>query len=88
MNFYIMSGDKIVGKWENGTFSLVDKALAPMYLVNTSNVNNWLETRAIDYHRANSRLLKKALHLTEKDDINTVISVRAATIRTCTKRLI
>ena len=80
MNFYIMSGDKIVGKWENEAFALADKALAPMYLVNTGNVNNWLETRAIDYHRTNSRLLKKALRLTEKDDVSTVISVHAATI--------
>ena len=80
MNFYVMSGDEIVGKWENETLILVNKALAPMYLVNTSNVNRWLETRAIDYHRPNSRLLKKALRLTEKDDISTVISVHAATI--------
>ena len=35
---------------------------------------------AIDYHRANSRLLKKALRLTEKDDVSAVISVHAATI--------
>ena len=80
MNCYIMSGDKIVGKWENETFTLVDKELAPLYLVNTHNVNRWLETRAIDSHRPNSRLLKKALRLSEKDDINTVISVYAATI--------
>ena len=75
-----MSGDRIAGKWENETFTLVDKALAPVYLVNTGNVNRWLETRAIDHHRANSRLLKKALRLTDKDDISTVISVHAATI--------
>ena len=80
VDFYIMSGDKIVGRWENETFILVDNTLAPMYLANTGNVRRWLETRAIDYHRANSRLLKKALRLKEKDDINTVISVYAATI--------
>lgn len=80
MNYYIMSGDRIVGKWENETFAVIDKTLAPIYLVNTGNVNRWLETRAIDYHRANSRLLKKALRLAEKDDISTVVSVHAATI--------
>ena len=80
MYFYIMSADKIVGRWENGTFVLIDKNLAPMYLINSGNVNRWLETRAIDCHRANSRLLKKALRLTEKDDVSTVISVHAATI--------
>lgn len=80
MDFYIISGDIIVGKWEKGNFTLVNKNLAPMYLANTGNFNHWLETRAIDYHRANSRLLKKALRLTEKDDVSTVISVNAATI--------
>jgi hypothetical protein len=40
----------------------------------------WLETRAIDSHRANSRLLKKALRLVEKDDVSTVIHVNGATI--------
>ena len=80
MDFYVMSGDKIVGRWENEAFTLIDKALAPIFLINNRNVNRWLETRAIDYHRANSRLLKKALRLTEKDDVNTVISVYAATI--------
>ena len=80
MDFYIMSGDKVVGRWENEVLALDDTILAPMYLACTGNVLKWLETRAIDYHRANSRLLKKALRLAEKDDISTVISVNAATI--------
>jgi len=75
-----MSGDRIVGEWKGNTFSIVDKELAPMYLTNTGNVEKWLETRAIDCHRAHSRLLKKALRLAEKDDVSTVISVNAATI--------
>lgn len=33
-----------------------------------------------DSHRANSRLLKKALRLAERDDISTVLSVNAVTI--------
>lgn len=41
---------------------------------------HWLETRAIDSHRANSRLLKKALRLKEKSDIFSVISVNGITI--------
>lgn len=40
----------------------------------------WLKTRAIDSHRANSRLLKKALRMVEKDDISTVVYVNAAKI--------
>lgn len=40
----------------------------------------WLKTRAIYSHRANSRLLKKALRMVEKDDISTVVYVNAAKI--------
>ena len=60
--------------------NLIKPSLAPMYLELTSNVPKWLETRAIDSHRANSRLLKKALRLTERDDIGSVLSVNAVTI--------
>jgi len=48
--FYVMSGEKTVGKWENETFTLIDKALAPMYLANTGNVRRWLEIRASQLH--------------------------------------
>ena len=80
LDFYIMSADTVVGEWKNTILTLVNTSLAPMYLVNTGNVSRWLETRAIDSHRANSRLLKKVLRLTQKDDESTVISVYAATI--------
>ena len=36
--------------------------------------------QSIDAHRPNSRLLKKALRLAERDDISTVLSVHAATV--------
>ena len=80
MDFYIMNRDECVAKWENRQFTLLKKELAPLYLVRTENVEYWLATRAIDEHRANSRLLKKALRLTKRDDISTVISVNAVTI--------
>lgn len=80
MDFYIMNRDECLAKWENRQFTLLKKELAPLYLVRTENVEHWLGTRAIDEHRANSRLLKKALRLTERDDISTVISVNAVTI--------
>ena len=34
----------------------------------------------MDGHRANSRLLKRALRLERKDDLTTVLAVNAATI--------
>lgn len=80
MNVYIMSGDIAVAKWQDNGLEVLNRALLPIYLLNTGNVEKWLEMRAIDCHRANSRLLKKALRLTEKDDVTTVVSVNAVTI--------
>ena len=79
-NYTIMSGDTAVAKWENGELTVLNKALLPLYLRRIHNADMWLETRAIDSHRANSRLLKKALRLKEKDDVSTVIHVNGATI--------
>lgn len=79
-NYLIMSGDTITAKWENRKLSVINEKLLPLYLKRVHDADMWLETRAIDSHRANSRLLKKALRLKEKDDINTVIHVNAATI--------
>lgn len=79
-NYYIMSGDTTVAKWVNNELTVFDNRLLPLYLKRVHNADMWLETRAIDSHRANSRLLKKALRLKEKDDISTVLHVNAATI--------
>lgn len=80
MDFLILSRDTAVASFKAGNLEIINEKLLPLYLKNTSNTEKWLEMRAIDCHRANSRLLKKALRITEKDDINTVISVNAVTI--------
>ncbi len=76
----IMSGDIAVARWENNELTILNDTLLPLFLHRVHNADMWLETRAIDSHRANSRLLKKALRLKEKDDISTVIHVNGATI--------
>lgn len=79
-DFEILSRDTVVAVWQNSELKVLNNALLPLYLKRVSNANSWLETRAIDSHRANSRLLKKALRLAEKDDVSTVLHVNAATI--------
>lgn len=79
-SYEILSGDNLVAVWQNGTLEVKNEALLPLYLKRISNGDMWLETRAIDSHRANSRLLKKALRLSEKDDVSTVIHVNGATV--------
>ena len=76
----IMSADIPVVKIENGIVTDVNKELAPLYFLRSLDFTAWLESRAIDSHRTNSRLLKKALRLANKDDANTVLAVNAVTI--------
>jgi len=79
-SYEILSGNIVVAIWNNGELAVQKEELMPLYLKRISNADMWLETRAIDSHRANSRLLKKALRLAEKDDMSTVMHVNAATI--------
>ena len=79
-DFEILSRDTVVAVWQNAELKVLNNALLPLYLKRVSNANSWLETRAIDFHRANSRVLKQALRLAEKDDVSTVLHVNAATI--------
>ncbi len=79
-NYEILSGDTLVAIWQNRRLKIINEDLLPLFLKRVSHGDLWLETRAIDSHRANSRLLKKVLRLGEKDDISTVIHVNAATI--------
>ena len=62
-NYEILSGDTVVAIWQENKLTVVNEALLPLYLRKIQNSDLWLETRAIDSHRANSRLLKKALRL-------------------------
>ena len=79
-NYEIFSGDTLVAVWKNDRLTVLNETLLPLYLRKIQNADMWLETRAIDSHRANSRLLKKALRLMEKDDVSTVVHVNGATI--------
>lgn len=79
-DYIIMSRDTCVAAYVGGKLEVHEKALLPLYLARTNNLEGWLETRAIDGHRANSRLLKKALRLENKDDVSTVLHFNAATI--------
>ena len=79
-DYLILSKDTPVAKWENNRLTVLDDQLLPLFLSRVHNADMWLETRAIDSHRANSRLLKKALRLTGRDDVSTVMHVNGATI--------
>ena len=80
LNGTLMSKDTVICTVKNGIIAECNTQLLPLYLKRTGDMERWLSERAIDLHRVNSRLLKKALRLTSADDLQTVLSVNAATI--------
>ena len=76
----LMNRDVPMATIENGKLVWAEDSLLPLYLKRTGNLEQWLADRAIDSHRVNSRLLKKALRLHNADDVQTTLSVNAATI--------
>ena len=79
-NYEIFSGEILVAVWNDNVLTVVNADLIPMYLNYNQDADRWLASRAIDHRRPNSRLLKKALRLVEKDDISSVIHVNGAKI--------
>ena len=78
--YEILSTDTLVATWNDNNLTVHNEYLLPLYFKTFDDSDLWLKSRAIDNKRANSRLLKKALRLENKDDISTVIHVNAATI--------
>lgn len=75
-----MSKDIAVAKIVDNQIIALNQNLMPLFLWCDGDLFKWIQTRAIDRHRPNSRLLKKVLRQTNTDDVNTVLSVNAATI--------
>ena len=80
ITYEILSGDMVVAKSCSGILTVTDEKLLPLYLKNFPDIDSWLATRAIDSHRANSRLLKKALRMKERDDVATVLRANGVTV--------
>lgn len=80
INGKLMSKDTVVATVKDGIVTIVNERLVPFYFRRSEHIEGWLKDRAIDDHRTNSRLLKKALRLENKDDVSTVLSVNAVTI--------
>jgi hypothetical protein len=86
INGYLMSKDTVIATIHNGEVQPVCETLMPFHFkktgtgVSRGGFESWLEGRAIDTHRSNSRLLKKALRLTTVNDAELVLKVNAATI--------
>lgn len=81
MPYEILSGDTVVA--ETGTFdriTILNSQRCPLYLKRNDDFSGWLANRAIDRHRTNSRILKRVLRLSEKNDQATALHFNAVTI--------
>lgn len=76
----LISEDREIATVKNGEITECDDALLPLYLKRTRNMEGWLASRAIDTHRTNWRLLKKALRLETADKAQIALAVNAATV--------
>ena len=76
----VMEGDEAVATFVNGVITYIDEKKAPMLLCRVHDLRGWLENRAIDSHRTNSRLLKRALRLKDHSDLSSALASHAATI--------
>ena len=76
----LMSKDTPIARVINNTVEPLLPERLPLFLQRSGDIRAWLEARAVDSHRTNSRLLKKALRLEHKDDLSTVLAVNAATV--------
>lgn len=76
----LMSMDKVVASFKDGELKYVDEKLCPLFILRTHNIKHFLASRAIDSSRANSRLLKKALNINEKEDEIVSLYSHGATI--------
>ena len=76
----LLSKDIPIAKIRNCIAEPLIPERLPLYFKYNGNARLWLESRAVDGHRTNSRLLKKVLRLAHKDDLTTVLAVNAATI--------
>jgi len=80
LNGEIVSKDRVIGRVQDGRLVNADEQRLPFYLLRTKDVDGWLRARAIDAHRTNSRLLKRALRIGSTDDMDAVLRVHAATV--------
>ena len=77
---WIMSGDIAVASFHGRVVTPILPERCPLCFQKGGDLEAWLESRAIDRHRTNSRILKRILRLGDTSDLNTALHVHGATI--------
>lgn len=76
----MMENTPLINFKDNKIDEVLKEDLIPLFFLYGGDIETWLKRRSIDTSRVNSRVLKKALKLSEKDDVETVLSVNAVTL--------
>ena len=82
MRYYIMSGDIETVLFDDAfDYEILNEKLAPIYVKNRGNIKRWIEERAVDPTRANSRAVKARQGISKNaPDYETSMKSDAATI--------
>lgn len=71
LNGYVMHMNTPVVRVTNDECEILNTELCPFYLLRTRNIRGWIESRSIDFHRTNSRILRKAIRLFDNKSLKT-----------------
>ena len=80
LNGELMSGDRVIAVLQDGLLENCDDSRLPYFLKRTHDLQEWLEMRAVDRHRPNSRLLRRIYRLSDADDAEIALRAAAVTI--------
>lgn len=64
----LMMGNELVASFINGEITYINENKCPLYIKRTKNLKGYLASRVIDSSRTNSRILKKAMEIKDKED--------------------
>lgn len=77
---YLMMADTKIAEFKNGVLISSNEKLLPYLIKRTRSLTTFLESRAIDTGRTNSRLLRKALGIRETEKSKIVLYAHGASI--------
>lgn len=77
---YLMNKNCVVARFDSDSVHIENRDLLPLFFQKHNSLDEWLKRRAIDAHRTNSRLLKKALRVTGETDASAALKFNAVTI--------
>lgn len=77
---FLMSADVPIAEIKDGLLYPIISDRLPFYLQRCNDLYGWLESRAVDRHRTNSRLLKRLARIASADDPDVAMKVYGATI--------